>query len=204
MKKYQVIVILISGILITIFIIEMILGEKYNNINNIKSNEIDTYFKECYDKSIKIKDISLIDGCYATCTLVNNPCFEFSVVYWANEDKYIDSYLQKCLEWEAKQLIHNKLQEKFDYECYIQLLTGSFIEKYSILYDFYKYLGRPLSWQDDICKEKLSYIHLVIYNDNLSKDDAYSVVELINTLPVAYNRIIISKNASENIILELP
>lgn len=203
MKKYKVVWTVIGCILITISVIVVVLYAEYNNTQKERFNEIDTYLKERYNESFEIKHISIIDDA-ATCNLVSNPDVWFSVVYWVNEDGYFDTYLEKCLEVEAEELIQDKLQGKFDYECYINLVTGTLIERSTKLYEFYKSLGRPLSWQDDICNEKLTQIDLLIYDDNLSKDDAYSITELINTLPISYNRIIISKNTRENIILEVP
>lgn len=204
MKKRTIIVILVCLILAIIFTVLLNTYKRYNDLKQIKWNEVLDYLNDNFNEPMEITDISIIDGCYARCNPIDNTNLKFTVVYWMNENRYIDTYFQICLENEAKQLIEKQLMNSFyNFECYVQLFTDSPFKECVKLYDLYNKLGRPLSWHDDICDESLAYVQLVIHDNNINGDVAYGIIKSIDKLPVRYNRIIISKNTSDNIILEI-
>lgn len=193
--------------IVTIFIILFAAIKKYNDYNyilNHKENEVSNYLETNFDEEMEISDISIKDGCYAVCNPVNNKDFKFAVMYWTSREKYIDTYLQVCLEEEANQLILSKLSNEYsDITCFSQLSTSSPINKFEELHKTYEYLGRPLSWHDEICSETLQDITIIINDDNIDENTAYEIVKMVDELPISYQHIKISKNKLENILVNI-
>lgn len=188
---------------ITLFAVIKICNDYNYNLSQ-KETEVSNYLATNFNEEMEISNISIHDGCYAVCNPVNNKNFKFAVMYWTNREKYIDTYLQTCLEEEANQLILSQLSNKYsDITCFSQLSTGSPINKFEELHKTYEYLGRPLSWYDDICNEVLQDITIIINDDNIDKNAAYEIVKIINDLPIPYQHIKISKKELENILISI-
>ena len=198
---------IIISLVSIVIIIAFLSINKYNNYKfelNQKENEILNYLEQNFDEAMEITDLSIKDGCYAVCNPLNDQDFKFEVVYWMSREKYIDTYLQMCLENEANQILIRELSDKnLRISCNTQLLTGSPINKYEELKKAHDYLGRPLSWYDDICEEVLQEVTIIVYDDSIDRNAAYEMVEIINKLPIPYQHITISKNKLENILVNI-
>lgn len=194
MRKYKITIVLIVCFVVLVFGMVLTKYKTYNELKNSKLNEIYEYWDKTYTEAMAIVNLSIIDGCNARCVLIDDSELQFTVMYWDSENKYIDSYLQTYLEKEAEQFIKKQLESKYsDFNCYVQLLSGPPVITYDRLYSFYKQLNRPLSWNDELCKEQLADIYITVTNNNFKNEDAANMVDLINKLSIDYNHICIKK-----------
>lgn len=198
---------IIISLVCVVVVIMFVSINKYNNYKfefEQKENEVEDYLEQNFDEAMEITDISIKDGCYAVCSPLNDNDFKFEVMYWASREKYIDTYLQRCLENEADQIFLKELNDpNLRISCNTQLLTGSPINKYEELQNARDQLGRPLSWYDDICEEVLQEVSIIVYDDGIDINTANEMAEQIKKLPIPCQHIRISKNKLENVLADI-
>ena len=176
---------------------------KYNHLKKIRLEEISQYLAEHYSEEMIIEDVVVVDN-NALCYWADKSDLIFNVLFWVNQNRYMDTYLENCLIDEAEKLIQKQLEDRYsDVKCYISTV-GPPLEQYDRLYDFYKQSGRPLSWYDEECNEKVFYMTVKVNSDLLDENDANEIINSIKELPIHFGKgCIIVEDVGGNEILRI-
>lgn len=145
-------IILLSGVI-------CILGNIYYSKNISYPKWVQSYLQSRYTENMIVQKINFSDmGYSAVVSPANNTDLEFSV-----RGKYIDTYLERILEYQAEQTMkaiypeYNYTAQMFSYES----ITPPFTE----LYQLYKEYGRPANWDEVPDYIRLERLHISTNQD---------------------------------------
>lgn len=166
--KRLIITFIILLMSIVIFIMANIYYSKYVSY----PKWVEEYLQSRYTENMVIQKIRFSDmGWIATVSPENNPYIQFLV-----KGKYIDTYLECNLEYQAEQI----LEEKYPaYSCEAQIFGYESINTpFPELYQFYRENGMPPGWEDIPDYIRLERLRINTYS-KISDQDKYDIFKTI-------------------------
>ena len=139
---------------------------RLNSIANFSEQAKDYLYKK-YSMNFKVYDGSYKDHFRAKACLDGSRSLSFSV--WKTENGiFYDDYLEYCLENDAQKALEELFSQHFSvYKCNAILnsrVSGNGDK--GKLYSYYKTNGKPMSWDDSECEERLWTACITIETEN--------------------------------------
>lgn len=161
----------------------------------IRMTDIHKYLDNKYSEDMIIYDYSPYDSYYESFAAYvypkNNKEMKFDISEVNNTGTYKDNYVENCFIIEAKNKIQTVLDQYFNYsEIDVGLFNtqGGTINEY--LYDKYKNIQIPISWDNEKCSETLYFIRIKVYNkSNISQELKEEIENKIEAANVRFNEI---------------
>lgn len=174
----------------------------YYDLNHISDEELEIrmtdihrYLYNKYSEDMIIYDYSPYDAYYDSFVAYaypkNNKTMKFEITEMKNTVGYKDNYVENCFINEAKDKIKNVLDQYFNYsEIDVALDTpqDGLVNEY--LYNKYKNIQIPISWDNEKCNEILYIIRIKVYNEsNINFELKDEIEHKINDINLRFENI---------------
>ncbi len=161
----------------------------------IKMTAIHKYLDNKYSEDMIIHDYSPYNSYYdafaAYAYPKNNKTMEFVIIERNNTGIYEDNYVENCFINEARDKIQVVLEQYFNYsEIAVDLYNPQGGSENEYLYNKYKNIEIPISWDNEKCNEVLNTISIKVYNkSNISPMLRVEIENKIKDANIRFNEI---------------